>query len=224
MLSGIYKLTFKGTNLVYIGQSKNLNSRKSSHLSTLRKGTGSKLLQFAYNTYGEPTFIIIHLCPISLLNNSEEYFISLYDAYITGFNTFKEDKSNRTKMCGENAWNSIYPNSLIEEAFFLMLDFPDSAYKEISNILNISNKTLAQIKCGNSHTWLRDKYPLEYNTLLLQNRRITKVHILVSPEGKEVQTTPTLSIFSKNNGLDLGAIHNVITGKRLHHRGWKLKI
>ena len=89
MVIGIYLIKNKINNKKYIGQSKRLTERKRDHFHTLRNNTHHNgHLQNAYNIYGESNFEfkIICECEKDELNELEEYFIDLYDAYTDGYN------------------------------------------------------------------------------------------------------------------------------------------
>lgn len=58
MNSGIYQYTFSnGDN--YVGQAINIQTRWDQHISKMQKGKHTKLIQDAYNKYGEPKFNVI---------------------------------------------------------------------------------------------------------------------------------------------------------------------
>ena len=57
MASGVYQISFTKSDKKYIGSAVNLDTRKRSHLSHLRKGHGVNLhLQNAFSKYGEDTY------------------------------------------------------------------------------------------------------------------------------------------------------------------------
>jgi group I intron endonuclease len=89
MVTGIYLIRNRINNKKYIGQSIRLTERKQDHFHTLRNNTHHNThLQNAFNIYGENNFEfkIIYECNPEELNELEEYFIDLYDAYTDGYN------------------------------------------------------------------------------------------------------------------------------------------
>jgi hypothetical protein len=78
-ISGIYCYENLVNRKKYIGQSNNIAIRKSSHLYVLKseKYNDSKLLQRAWNKYGEGNFEfwIVEECSIELLDEREKYWI-----------------------------------------------------------------------------------------------------------------------------------------------------
>jgi len=57
MKSGIYKITNNENNMVYVGQTKNLNTRYASHIRKMKKNKHhNEYLQRAFIKYGEDNF------------------------------------------------------------------------------------------------------------------------------------------------------------------------
>jgi group I intron endonuclease len=78
MKSGIYKITNIVNNKFYIGSTNNLYRRKREHFRLLKQGKNHcKLLQRAYNKYGELsfTFEVIATCPPEYLFKLEQWFV-----------------------------------------------------------------------------------------------------------------------------------------------------
>lgn len=83
---GIYKITNKKTGKSYIGQSNDIERRFKEHQ---QKGASSRIpLDVAIQKYGKDAFDyeIIEECPLSQLNEKEEYYIQLYDTKNNGYN------------------------------------------------------------------------------------------------------------------------------------------
>ena len=83
---GIYKITNKINNKVYIGQSKLIEKRWKEHLADYeRKDTK---LYFAFRKYGIENFLfeIIEECSIEELNEREIFWIKQYNSYNEGYN------------------------------------------------------------------------------------------------------------------------------------------
>lgn len=92
-MTGIYKITFIGTEKVYVGSSINLNTRRSTHLTELRANRHHSVkLQNAYNKYGEDNFIfeILEQTSDGLTRDEllarEQYYIDLLDSHKSGYN------------------------------------------------------------------------------------------------------------------------------------------
>lgn len=84
--SGVYAIVNIKTEKFYIGSAVNLRSRKSKHLSDLRKGKHhSKYLQNSYNKHGEECFIVKVLEYVEDENNLlkvEQKYLDIY--FLTG--------------------------------------------------------------------------------------------------------------------------------------------
>ena len=85
-MKGIYKITDKISNKVYIGQSSNLANRLNAHNSDFEDGKGLKKhnpeLQIE-----NLTFEIIEICETEeVLDERERYWIKYYDSFFNGFN------------------------------------------------------------------------------------------------------------------------------------------
>lgn len=72
MTIGIYKMVHKKTRKYYIGSSKNIEGRKSSHMSFFRSGRHHKKLQELYNIDNEFEFFILEECRICDLKKKEK--------------------------------------------------------------------------------------------------------------------------------------------------------
>lgn len=169
MTIGIYKLSWNSTNRVYIGQSINIQNRYREHCLKLRTNKHyNKKLQEYYNTQLEvPEIEILLECSTELLNSKEIYYIDKYNSYNLGFNSTKGGNS----LYGENSPLSKYSNSEIEEAFKLICT-REIPLKEIAEFCNISLDVIKSISRGLNHSWLKDKYPEEYTSLLKTKRTV----------------------------------------------------
>lgn len=96
-MKGIYKITDKISNKVYIGQSSNLASRFNAHISDFENGKGLKKhnpeLQIE-----NLIFEIIEICENEeVLDERERYWIKYYDSFFNGFNRTMGGKSGEKK-------------------------------------------------------------------------------------------------------------------------------
>jgi group I intron endonuclease len=96
MTSGIYAL--KGPGRVYVGQSQNIEARRSRHLSDLRRGVHTNAhMQAAWSLYGAQAFSfeVIETCDIARLNERELFWITELKAVEKGYNKRVDPVSNR---------------------------------------------------------------------------------------------------------------------------------
>lgn len=149
---GIYKIYCKENNMVYIGQSNQINQRWKSHRNDLINNKHhNNLLQEDFNKFGELAFDfeIIHLAEVETLNMLEGFYMELY-----------KDRSYNIKNA--NGTKNIIDKELSAEEFVLLkkfkseininldsirnyimlLDFIGSEYKivDIENIFKIARK------------------------------------------------------------------------------------
>lgn len=110
----VYRIVCFATGKCYIGQTNNLNSRKSKHFAELRRGIHHNTrLQNAYNKYGKRSFYLEVLeegVESEIVNKREVWWIAHFDAYHNGFNlTVGGDSAEGSKrVC---MWNGIeYPS------------------------------------------------------------------------------------------------------------------
>lgn len=93
--SGVYKILNLITNKFYIGSSSDVKHRWSIHKSGLKKNTHhSKILQNAWNKYGEQNFIfeVVELCEVNRIQEREQFYI---DSLKPTYNVRKIAESNR---------------------------------------------------------------------------------------------------------------------------------
>ena len=98
--SGIYMIRNNINNNYYIGSSINLNRRKNSHFSKLRKNKHvNKKLQNSYNKYGQKNFewIILKPCDKDSLQKEEQKYLNLYFNDKNNLNLVKEAYSMNGK-------------------------------------------------------------------------------------------------------------------------------
>ncbi len=231
----IYKLNFKGTDKVYIGQSSDFVTRIHSHLTLLKNGKSPKKLQEAFNIYGVPIPEILIECSIEELDDLEEQAIEVYDSVNNGFNTMYSF-GHRSTLKGELAGNAKYSNQQVIEAFSLLV-YSDYSHKEITNITGISRGALSDISRGATHVWLKDDFPEDYVKLISKKgvRRSDSINrvlgaeargivypTIISPEGIEYNVK-ALRQFCREHNLNHGPVGTILRQGWGQHKGWKVK-
>ena len=95
MKCGIYKFTNKINGKIYIGQSNNLERRKTEHSN----GSTKQEIDRAIAEEGKEnfTFTVIEYCKESELDALEQYWIAYYDSYYNGYN---HTKGGQNSFCG----------------------------------------------------------------------------------------------------------------------------
>lgn len=166
---GIYIIKNIVDNKVYIGRSKDIDSRISSHKCNLRRNKHiNKHLQNAWNKYGEDNFKfeVVEIC-----NNIEETY-SKEIFYIEKYESSNRDKGYNLSLGGEGSgeWSEESKKKLsiskrfcnsnlnwedvrkIKLAMYCNMD-----RKEISKIFNTSIKALTQISRGASFCYVNSE-------------------------------------------------------------------
>lgn len=102
---GIYKITNKTTNKIYIGQSINILQRWYFHIHEIERGRG--LVKYeSESSIKDFTFEIIELCPQKDLDARERYWIQYYNSYEDGLNRTEGGKDGNFKL-QENTLRAI---------------------------------------------------------------------------------------------------------------------
>lgn len=241
MAYGIYKLNFKNTEKVYIGQSSNIERRFRNHLYSLSKGISPTKLQEAYYKYGIPELEILvesDELDTSKLDEIEEEAISIFNSIDNGFNTCNVAYGSSSKgrkgntACGENANAAIYPKGVYIDIFYALINNINKlSVREIAEMLNVSYSVVSSIRNLNTHKWLKIEFPDEYTILeelhnsydRTVNRTAESLGLdypkLLSPLGEEVTVT-NLSEFSKIHNLSIGNLHGLLNNTRKSVNGW----
>lgn len=227
--SGIYALYWDTTDKIYIGQSINLHIRYRQHLNLLEKGKHNNYkMQEAYNLFGAPEYLVLRYCVPSALNINEVELIAEFNATIDGYNISKGGDSS----FGEDHPNSIYTNSQVEEVFLKLLN-RNTPQKEISLETGVSIDVVKAISRGSLHTWLEEKYPVEYKDLIDSKKdqhNSGENHAMSKYSNNEIEElfikylvdrSSNLTDISKVSGIDYNVISLVACGSR--HRWLKDK-
>jgi group I intron endonuclease len=225
---GIYCMYFEDLyGVYYIGCSSNIETRIKDHLSALDRGSHTnKKIQNAYNKYGTPVFEILETCNIDNLSQREIYYINLFDSYRSGFNLTSGGEGGGI---GENNTYAKYKESDYYNVLKL-LAYSEEPYSTISERTTVSIDVIKKIAMLISHTYLEIKYPEEY--AIVKAKKSSRNNsakskgivypVLLDPNGKEY-VVENIHKFADENGLQYQNLHKVLTGKRAHHKGWKLK-
>lgn len=211
----------------YIGCSSNIETRIKDHLSALGRGSHTnKKIQNAYNKYRNPIFEVLETCDLDKLYDREIYYINLFDSYKYGFNLTTGGEGAGT---GENNNYAKY-KELDYYNVLKLLAYSEDSYSTISEKTNVSIDVIKKISMLISHTYLETKYPEEY--AIVKTKKNTRSNsakskgivypILLDPNGIEY-VVENIHKFAEENGLQYQNLHKVLTGKRIHHKGWKLK-
>jgi group I intron endonuclease len=132
MCSGVYKIVNKLNNKMYIGSTCDFESRWKHHKKNLRKGKGSKVLQRAWDKYGEGVFEFSVAEYVSggkeILIEREQYYTDLLEpeysmlkecvGSLLGYKHTDESRKNNSeaqKICQLGEKNGFYGKHHTEE-------------------------------------------------------------------------------------------------------------
>lgn len=159
---GIYKITNKLNNKIYIGQSNNIQRRFSEHQT---KGSISRIpVDVAIQKYGKENFSfeVIEECPLNELNEKESYWINYYNSITDGYNCSIGGDFQST---GENNGRAILTEDdvkIIRRAYKSHKRRKD-VYKLFEN--KISFNTFAGIWDGSTWSYIMPEVFTEENKL-----------------------------------------------------------
>jgi group I intron endonuclease len=171
MTIGIYFIEVN--DLYYIGQSIDIERRLTTHTRLLdtNKHYNSKL-QNAFNKYGIGQKDILQICASNELDSLEEYFIKEFDSVNSGYNILVGGSTIVGRGCDHP--KSKYTKEQMVSCLIALSDYT-KRLAEISDEVGISVVNIAHITAGETHLWLREEYPKEYNDML-QARELRRVN------------------------------------------------
>lgn len=235
MTCGIYKLEFKGTKKVYIGQSTNIEKRFLQHIRSIRALKASQKLLGAVEMYGEPTLDILIIDIPDNLDALEDECIEIWDSVNNGFNCYYY--ANQAPIYkGFGSANSKYSKEQVTTVFNLLVS-TDLPYINISETTEVAVSTITKIACMSSHLWLKEEYPesfklLESKYLYRSNYKVVSDKLsakskgiiypkILDPSGNTYEITNAYA-FAKSKGLAPNHFQEVLNKVRKSHKGWKL--
>lgn len=226
MTSGIYLLRFKN-NSVYIGQSKDIHRRFTTHCNRLVKGIHVNLkMSTTYSKYGLPKLEILLECSSDELDINEKEAIEIYDSINNGLNIAPSGGAFPV-LIGESNGFAKYSDSDIISAIEYISNNLEQPLKVSAKILGIQYSTVKNICNGTSHKWLSNKTPEAYcKVISYKGKRVVnsslnkgKNYFITSPNG-ETYAVSNISEFARQHNLNSGALGEVLRGKALQHKGW----
>lgn len=197
-MKGIYKITNKINNKVYIGQSIDLERRIKDHIRGLNNGYGhNSHIQSSWNKYGELNFKfeVIHITDLTEeLNVLETYYINKYNSTdpSKGYNfTYGGDnpavsdlyrEEMKVKSRGKNSNLTVEDVRHIKMSLFCLMD-----RNEISKMFNVSKKAITQISMGKSFSYINPELNDDIHNLkrVLLDERNNKI-LEVFDSGKTI--------------------------------------
>lgn len=186
-MTGIYKITNKLNNKIYIGQSVNISYRWTAHRCRPFNENSNQYnssLYKAIRKYGIENFQfeVLEECLKSELNDKEKYYISLFDStnpkkgynLTTGGQDFHQTNS---KISEKNLFEivDLLKNSLLSE-------------EEIGKKFNVSQRTISAINLGQMKVLENEIYPIRDPLFLAKNKLSKNTSYFCSKCGKKIKT------------------------------------
>lgn len=184
---GIYKITNKLNNKVYIGQSVNISYRWTAHrCRPFNKNSNqyNNPLYKAIRKYGIENFQfeVLEECLKSELNDKEKYYISLFKSTDPkkGYNLTTGGQDSRqinSKISEKDLFEIIdlLKNSLLSE-------------EEIGKKFNVSQRTISAINLGQMKILENETYPIRDSLFLAKNKLSKNISYFCSKCGKKIKT------------------------------------
>jgi len=223
LTTGIYSISFKGTDKVYIGSASrksNIKScngfynRWSKHIYNLRKNKTNTHLQRAYNKYGEENmyFSILEECDSKICILKEQFYMNKYNSYENGLNSRPKAENNSGYKQSDIQKNKIISKykeirkSYLNEIISLYSE--DKTTREISKILNISRGVIGRIFKENN---LKSKSLSDYKKIPIYQ---------YSLRGDMIKLWESSASISKEIGINTNSIRLVLEGKCTQSKGY----
>lgn len=215
----IYKATNKVNGKVYIGQTiRTLNIRWKGHISEAKSRENCPF-HCAINKYGAENFFVEKLCDCYTqeeLNKKEVYYTDFYQAWIEqngyvckagkGRGTTSESTKEKISKAGKGR--------IFSDKHKLNLSLAQTGKKNHRYGKPISSILKEKLRA----THIGQKLSKEHREKFITAR--IKEYDVVSPQGEVIHVI-NMNEFCRENKLSNGAMSNVISGKRKHHKGWK---
>lgn len=200
-MNGIYIIHNTATNTAYIGQTgKDFDYRKKRHFQMLNGGYHSnRHLQNAWNKYGAAVFEFdileeLNTDDTTTLDAAEKFFIE-YFRYI-GVDLYNLAAVSRSSLGIKRSQTTKDKLSDVVRARWKNQEYRATILaKALPNLERTPERIAQQIEA------------------------VSKNHTLRSPDG-ECMTITNLKQFCRNNGLNDGAMYQVVKGKKVQYKGW----
>lgn len=225
MTTGIYKLKFNNDDqLIYIGQSRNIEERYRHHVTHMHNQQSSRKLNSAYSQYGIPTLEILEVCDVSELDVFEEYYIGKFNAVGKGLNTINRAVEN-PGLYGEKAPSAIHSRETYVSIFKHCCEGILSL-KQIAELHNVKPGIVEGISGGSKHLWLKEEFPEEYKVLedLRYNRPKVYKQLnlpMVHKDGRQ-DIMVNITEFARKYSLDRSTLSKLVKGTAKSIKGWKI--
>lgn len=220
---GIYKITNKVNNKIYIGQSRDIQKRWKEHkLSCFNENVSDyeSKKNKAFRKYGLDnfTFEIIEEIEIEKLNEREIYWIEKLNSVSDGYNT--SNGGHAPNLKGEYHSQAKNNQKEIDRLIILLRD-TNTSYDNLMQEFNLSRAQISNINQGKNWTDKEQQYPLRKNTLARIGEQngtscFSDAEILEMRELYKDKTIKQLTEIYKDKASE-SAIKKILTGETYKH-------
>ena len=204
-ICGIYKITNKETQQVYIGQSTDIAQRWKDHLKSL---DNTKIHQELRNNILSFTFEIIELCQKEFLNEKEKYWVNYYDSLENGYNmtlggnAFVPPKNRRPVQQYDLKGNYICSYTSVKEA------------KEKTGISHIDACCRGERKTSGGFQWIyvnssNIENSIKTNLIAHSERAVIQYDL----QGNKIENFKSIAAAAKSTGIAYTSILKVCQKK-----------
>lgn len=215
--TGVYLITFNGSNRVYIGSALRVNlkhprmggfnSRWRAHLLDFKKQKNGIKLQRAYNKYGKKNLIFKILEETSTIEGveREQFYIDKYNSYKNGYNSRPLANSNvgaKRSLAIRKKQSEFQLKKLKKERDLVLFYYPK--YKnspDVAKVLNISVSTVHRV-LRESGAALTKKVPHKGRSVCQYDEA-----------GNKIKEWSSVRAASRDLNVSQQAISNILNGK-----------
>ena len=242
-ISGIYKITAKHNNKIYIGQSIDIYERWKSHWKQVNNGDSS-YIHNAMRKYGKNGFVfeIIEKCSQDVINEREKYWIEYYDSYNNGYNLTIGGEGVKGKVYSEDEKEIMRMKSFKANKSKSVLQIDTNgniikewrSCKEIGKVTNMQSSNIHHCLIHDNgyylaygYIWVyKDEYlknGFDLDLYLLNNRKIKYNKIYqVDKEGVVIKLWENIhQILCENPSYKYSSIYSTCNGQRQSMYGFR---
>ena len=218
------------TDKVYIGQSTNIESRIIRHTSSMLRGEHTKKIQEAYSKYGPFSWEVIKECDEDELDEYEEYYIKVYNAYTDGFNSYQNSHSAPILYGLEHGRVTDELAQTYKNILDLTITNPIYSRYKVSEVLGIEPYIVSHVWYAPEGFWLAKEFPVEYESI--QDLRGTRklggatasqqgiIYPRLLNSRLESFSVDNVRNFAREHSLDKGDLSKLLNKKKPYTKGW----
>lgn len=228
----IYLITFKSTNIGYIGKTCDFRSRQLSHLNDLKRNAHcNPMLQNAYNKYGKDDVLFWDLehCTKESEDERETFYLRMFKMHrMQRMANMTEGGKGKPSKQTDSVKRALSSRKKHKDFTLISPNGAEYTDKDIVSIRSFAKEI--GMSPGNLGALLHGKMTQAKGWRLKggrgkikpkpNNTHVYKDCMLVSPDGVIYEVIKNLSAMSRSIGNSSANLHNVYSGKIAHYKGW----